>query len=50
MKEFLDKACTMYYEGYPILSDDEFDMLANKHQYNAGGNKVTNAVTQTDRR
>ena len=49
MKEFLDKACTMYYEGYPILSDDEFDMLADKHQYNAVGYKVTDAVPHTYR-
>ena len=49
MKDFLDKACTMYYEGYPILSDDEFDMLANKHQYNAVGYKVTDAVPHTYR-
>jgi len=39
----------MYYEGYPILSDDEFDMLANKHQYNAVGYKVTDAVPHTYR-
>lgn len=49
MKEFLDKACAMYYEGYPILSDDEFDMLADKHQYNAVGYKVTDAVPHTYR-
>jgi len=49
VKEFLDKACTMYYEGYPILSDDEFDMLADKHQYNAVGYKVTDAVPHTYR-
>jgi len=49
VKEFLDKACTMYYKGYPILSDDEFDMLADKHQYNAVGYKVTDAVPHTYR-
>ncbi len=49
MKDFLDKACTMYYEGYPILSDDEFDMLADKHQYNAVGYKVTDAIPHTYR-
>jgi len=49
VKEFLDKACAMYYEGYPILSDDEFDMLADKHQYNAVGYKVTDAVPHTYR-
>jgi len=49
VKEFLNKACTMYYEGYPILSDDEFDMLADKHQYNAVGYKVTDAVPHTYR-
>lgn len=39
----------MYYEGYPILSDDEFDMLADKHQYNAVGYKVTDAIPHTYR-
>lgn len=44
MHEFLDKASVMYYEGYPIISDAEFDLLAEKHNYKTVGYKVTDAV------
>ena len=44
MKEFLDRACEAYYEGSPIISDDEFDILADKHQYNRVGYQVTDAI------
>ena len=49
MKEFLDRACEAYYEGSPILSDDEFDLLAEKHQYNRVGYQVTDAIPHTYR-
>ena len=44
MHEFLDKASVMYYEGYPIISDEEFDLLAEKHKYKTVGYTVTDAV------
>ena len=44
MKEFLDRACEAYYEGSPIISDEEFDILADKHQYNRVGYQVTDAI------
>tara|TARA_X000001382_G_scaffold78505_2_gene55053 strand:- start:786 stop:1775 length:990 start_codon:yes stop_codon:yes gene_type:complete len=44
MHEFLDKASVSYYEGYPIISDEEFDLLAEKHNYNTVGYTVTDAV------
>ena len=44
MKEFLDRACEAYYEGSPIISDEEFDVLADKHQYNRVGYQVTDAI------
>ena len=47
MQEFLDRASTMYYEGYPIISDEEFDLLADKHNYNKVGYTVTDAVSHT---
>ena len=49
MKEFLDRACEAYYEGVPFMTDEEFDLLAEKHQYNAVGYKVTDAVPHTYR-
>ena len=47
MQEFLDRASTMYYEGYPIISDEEFDLLADKHNYNKVGYTVTDAISHT---
>ena len=49
MKEFLDRACEAYYEGVPFMADEEFDLLAEKHQYNAVGYKVTDAIPHTYR-
>ena len=47
MQAFLDRASTMYYEGYPLISDEEFDLLASKHNYNKVGYTVTDAVSHT---
>jgi NAD-dependent DNA ligase len=47
MRDFLDLASTMYYEGHPILSDAEFDLLADKHNYTTVGYEVTDAVPHT---
>jgi len=49
VKEFLDRACEAYYEGVPFMTDEEFDLLAEKHQYNAVGYKVTDAIPHTYR-
>ena len=40
MKAFLDYASSMYYKGSPILSDDEFDRLADAHGYESVGAEV----------
>jgi DNA ligase (NAD+) len=39
MKEFLDKASEAYYNGNPIISDAQFDKLAESCNYNAVGAK-----------
>ena len=44
MREFLDRACKLYYEGKPILKDHEFDILAKKHNYKKVGHTVTDGV------
>ena len=49
MRDFLDKACIDYYEGRPQLTDEEFDLLAEKHQYKKVGYQVTDAVPHTYR-
>ena len=47
MRDFLDRASKLYYEGTPLLSDEEFDLLAHKHNYNTVGYEVTDAVPHT---
>lgn len=37
MKDLLDQACKAYYEGEPIMSDEEFDRLAEEHDYTPVG-------------
>ena len=44
MREFLDHASKLYYEGSPILSDAEFDKLAYQHNYNCVGYRVESGV------
>ena len=43
MKNFLDHASRKYYEGTPIISDEEFDSLAKQHNYTSVGYSVTDA-------
>jgi DNA ligase (NAD+) len=47
MREFLDRASKLYYEGAPLLSDEEFDLLALKHNYTTVGYEVTDAIQHT---
>lgn len=44
MKEFLDFAAKRYYEGDPIISDEEFDSLVEKYSYNDVGHQVTDGI------
>lgn len=44
MKDFIEKASCAYYSGYPIISDEEFDALVAKYNYNAVGHQVTDGV------
>jgi DNA ligase (NAD+) len=41
MKNFLDYASAKYYAGEPIISDEEFDKLAEYHGYESVGAPVT---------
>jgi DNA ligase (NAD+) len=43
IKEFLEKASKAYYEGNPIITDDEFDRLVEASGYDAVGH-ITNGV------
>lgn len=44
MIHFLEKCSAAYYAGFPILSDEEFDALAAKYNYDTVGHSVTNGV------
>lgn len=44
MKEFLDSAAQSYYEGQPMLSDEEFDRLAEIYNYASVGHAVTDGI------
>ena len=44
MKEFLDHAADQYYNGTPIISDAEFDKLAQIHNYSSIGYSVTDGT------
>ena len=44
MRNFLEKASKAYYEGKPIISDIEFDMLAKKYNFDDVGYQVTDGV------
>jgi len=44
MKDFIEKAACAYYSGYPLISDQEFDALVAKYNYNAVGHQVTDGV------
>jgi len=45
IQDFLDKMSKLYYEGTPAISDAEFDLLADKHNYSKVGYTVTDAVS-----
>lgn len=44
MKQFLDYACQRYYAGSPIISDAEFDKLAEANSYEYVGSPVRDGV------
>lgn len=44
MKNFLDRASKAYYEGNPIISDEEFDTLAAHFNYKTVGHTVTGGI------
>ena len=44
MKNFLDRASKAYYEGNPIISDAEFDILSSHFGYKTVGHTVTGGV------
>ena len=44
VKQFLDKASEAYYKGSPIISDSEFDRLAESINYEEVGSKQDNRI------
>lgn len=49
MKSFLDRASKMYYEGTPIMTDAEFDVLASHYNYLSVGHQVTDGIPHWNR-
>ena len=44
MKDFIEKASAYYYSGTPIISDEEFDALVKKYNYDQVGYQVTDGT------
>ena len=44
MKDFLDRASKSYYEGSPIISDAEFDILSSHFGYKTVGHTITGGI------
>lgn len=44
MIDFLQRAADMYYQGTPIISDAEFDALADRYAYQDVGHRITDGV------
>jgi len=44
MREFLQHAVKKYYEGDPIISDEQFDVLADVYKFNDVGHQITDGI------
>ena len=44
MKDFLEKCAASYYSGFPIISDEEYDSIAAKYNYDQVGYQITEGV------
>ena len=44
MREFLEHAAKKYYDGEPIISDEQFDVLADVYKFNDVGYQITDGI------
>lgn len=44
MIDFLQRAADMYYQGTPIISDTEFDALADRYAFKDVGHRITDGI------
>ena len=44
MQDFLKYASTKYYEGSPIISDEQFDALASVYKFHDVGYQITDGT------
>ena len=44
MREFLEHAAKKYYEGKPVISDEQFDVLADVYNFNDVGHQITDGI------
>lgn len=49
MLDFLEKCTAAYYSGFPIISDAEFDSLAEKYKFEQVGHQITDGVAHLHR-
>lgn len=49
MLDFLEKCTVAYYSGFPIISDAEFDSLAEKYKFEQVGHQITDGVAHLHR-
>jgi len=47
LKDFLDHAAECYYQGTPVISDEEFDSLAHKYSYSEVGHTTSGGTAHT---
>ena len=49
MREFLEHAAKKYYEGEPVISDEQFDVLADVYKFNDVGHQITDGIPHIHR-